>query len=125
MKRTKPPRGQVKYPAVDKKYTPKTRAEYLDIDYFDQLNEEEKEFINKFYEEDLQASFKRDGSDLFDDTERKASYGRNNARNRCMYTRAKAMGRVMDSTNDVAYVREDGVNQQEDYLIAKIDKDSE
>lgn len=62
-------RSQIKYPALDKKYNLKRRQDYMEPDYINgvknddgdlvirPLNEEEKEFLNKFYEETVNANF--------------------------------------------------------------------
>lgn len=79
-------RSKQKYPALVKKYNSRVRGEYTDFDYLDQLNEEELAFLNKFVEEEINASFKKDGTDFNKtDEERRAIYNKNNARNRCFY----------------------------------------
>ena len=82
----KPRRDRVKHSALKKPYTPRVRQEYLDYDYLDQLNEEELTWLNKFTEEYLNDSFKRDGSDIQPyEKYGKDANDRNNARNRCLY----------------------------------------
>lgn len=79
-------RERVKNAALKKPYTTRVRQEYLDYDYLDKLNEEELTWLNKFTEEYLNDSFKRDGTDI----QTYEKYGkdandRNNARNRDLY----------------------------------------
>jgi hypothetical protein len=107
-------RNQSKYPALEKKFTLKGRQEFIDTEYingvFDKdgnqvirgLTDEEKEWLNKFYQEDLNASFNHDDP-LIDTTEgRKKSYDANNARNRDIYNRKRSMG-MLKEINDESY----------------------
>jgi hypothetical protein len=90
-KRKAPIRNKVKYPGFDKKYTTRIRQEYLDsIEYIDQLNEEEKIWMNRFLEEELNSQFQNDGTDFNKTKEdRKKIYDRNNAQNRDLYGNLK------------------------------------
>jgi hypothetical protein len=78
----------------------------LDFDYLDQLNDEEKAWLNKFAGEFIGASFekedkKRPGKrrkfkNLHKTPEQvKSCYDANNSRNRDVLTRAKAMGKAV------------------------------
>lgn len=79
-------RDRIKHAALKKPYTPRVRQEYLDYDYLDQLSDEELDWLNKFTEEYLNASFKHDDSDLQSyEKYGKDSNDRNNARNRDLY----------------------------------------
>lgn len=101
MKRSKKKtaRKNKKYPALDPKYTTKVRREYLDMDYLDKLSEKEKEWLNKFTEEHLNASFQNSSKDLNrSKTSKKKVYNENNARNRCLYGIAKASNRLDEVT---------------------------
>lgn len=83
-------RKTAKNPALQKQYTPRVRQEYLDYDYLDQLNEEELAWLNKFTEEYLNASFKRDDTDIqLYEKYGKDSNDRNNSRNRDLYGNLK------------------------------------
>lgn len=90
-KKKKVARSNKENPALDPKYTPKVRREFLDMDYIDKLNPKEKEWLNKFTEEYLNASFKNKPSDLHKSKKSKRTiYNQNNARNRDMFSIAKA-----------------------------------
>lgn len=57
------------------------------------LNDEEKEFLNSFYEEYYGTNFKHKGELLHKTKkERLELYGHNNARNRCLYNLKRAIG---------------------------------
>lgn len=51
-------RSQSKYPALDPKLNLKTRADLLDYDYIDQLSEKDKQWLNDFSNEYVNADFK-------------------------------------------------------------------
>lgn len=89
-KKGKKRRDQTPNAALQKSYTPRVRQEYLDYDYLDQLNAEELAWLNKFTEEYLNASFKRDGTDIQSyEKYGKDSNDRNNSRNRDLYGNLK------------------------------------
>jgi hypothetical protein len=115
-------RSQSKYPALDPTFMPKVRREYLDMDYISSLSEDEKAWLNKFIEEELNASFKNTRKD-FNRTkaQKKAIYHKNNARNRCLYGIAKVTGNLKEIViydKDIKITNPDLV---EDALIAAID----
>lgn len=86
----KPRRNRVKFPGLKKQYTTRIRQEYLDFDYLDQLNDEEKAWLNKFVEEELNTQFKNDGTDFNKTKEqRKKIYDRNNKQNSDLYGNLK------------------------------------
>lgn len=75
----------------------KTRTDLIDYDYIDKLSPKEKAWLNKFTEEYTNASLDNDNKqrNLHKTKElRKDCYDRNNARNRCILTKQRAMGRV-------------------------------
>jgi hypothetical protein len=125
-KKKKTRRSEVKYPALDSSYMPKVRQEYFDLDYLDQLNDEEKEWMNKFMNEELNASFKNDDTDLAQTKEEKRkAYSKNNARNRCLYGVTKANGLMENADLTTVYKDQDVDNTKrlvEDAMIAEIDK---
>jgi hypothetical protein len=84
--RKKSKRSKAKYPGLVPRLTSRVRQEYHDFDYIDSLDEEAKEFLNRFIEEELNASFKNDDRDLNQETtEKRKIYNQNNARNRDLY----------------------------------------
>lgn len=99
----------------------------MDMDYIDQLSESEKNWLNKFMKEELNASLspREDRRKDFNKTlkDRKRIWKNNNARNSCAYT-------ITDSNTRLDYIGErvlDGEpdidkNELEDRLIAVIDK---
>ena len=86
----------------------------IDQDYIHKLSDKEKKWLNKFNEEEVNASLKKP---RFNKTkeERKACYDRNNARNRDVLTRAKASGSInyIEELNNTF----EGVKSPEDILI--------
>ncbi len=71
----------------------KTRQEAIaDVkSYFHKLSPEEKEWMNAFMEEENNANFNHSGPKLNKTSEdKKRIYNKNNARNRCIFTREKA-----------------------------------
>jgi hypothetical protein len=114
----------------------KTRYELIgDFDYLDQLTEEEKDYLNRFYEEFINANFKHKGERVHPvvnktkkvkatgrirqvDTYKQDCEHRNNSRNRCVYTKAKAQGLVteLETTHQKEF------SNVEDRLNYEIDK---
>jgi hypothetical protein len=98
MKKKATRRSRAKYPALRPKLNTRIRFEELsDFDYFHKLNDSEKEFMNKFLEEYINASVKDKSP-----AEKKEAFDRNNARNRDVFIREKAIGQLMyfDDIND-------------------------
>ncbi len=83
-KKTK--RGQSAYPNLEPRLNSRVRQELIECDYLHKLSPDELEWLNKFNGEYINASFENDGSDLDNSPEaKKASYSRNNARNRDLF----------------------------------------
>ena len=92
-------RSSVKYPALVARYNLKTRFEEIaDLEsYTDQLNDEEKAWLNSFAQEEICANFNHKGPKLNDSSDPKVRsriYNRNNERNRCILTKEHAMGSI-------------------------------
>lgn len=90
-------RKKAKYPALNKKMNTKVRQELIDYDYLKKLSPEEKEWLNKFTEEYVSSSFKKNKKtgrykDNLHKTkaQRKDCYDRNNARNRDIFSITKS-----------------------------------
>ena len=92
-KQKKPRRLKDKYPYLNPENSLKTRAEETaDVaSYVGQLNEEEKAWMNQFMKEYVNAHTE---DAVFHKTsqEKKICNDKNNARNRCQYTREVAQG---------------------------------
>jgi len=96
----KPSRSKIKYPALDPAYNLRSRQEEIEdlYSYKDQLNNEEKEWLNSFAEEEICSNFNHKGikhNDQSDPAVRSRIYNRNNERNRCIQTIEKAKGMLM------------------------------
>ena len=124
-KKKKTKRSEAKYPALNSNFMPKVRQEYFDLDYLHKLSDKEKEWMNKFMNEELNASFKNDGTDLNKTKEEKRkAYSKNNSRNRCLYGITKANGLmqnedvpIFNENNDI-----DNYELTEDAMIAELDR---
>lgn len=93
-------RLRTKYPGLKPGLNLKTRADQLEIDYLDKLNDKEKAWLNAFNEEEVNAKFDHTGKKLNKTkTAKRKIYSANNARNRCVFTRAKAT-HTLDSWGD-------------------------
>jgi hypothetical protein len=99
----KVPRHKEKYAALNVKRQVKTRVDQLDMDYIDQLSPAEKDWLNRFLEESVITNFKHRGKPIYKTKKkRREFYNSNNARNRCMFTKAKAMGTLVQVDNQNA-----------------------
>jgi hypothetical protein len=121
MKKKKTKRGMTKYPNLNPELQLKTRFELYDQDYIDKLSEKEKAWLDKFMGEWANAALDVNNlnRNLHNTKElKKDCQDRNNARNRCILTRAKATG-IID------YIEEKGLNEfsedYEDALLTAID----
>lgn len=61
MPETKTRRSKAKYPALEPKYNLKIREDELKCDYLHQLSDDEKDWLNRFNEEYVNASFNHSG----------------------------------------------------------------
>lgn len=112
-------RNQQKYPSLNRGYNLKSRQEALEIDYVDQLNDEEKAWLNKFNEEFVNDKLNRKQKKKnLHNTKKliKDCDDRNNARNRDILTRIKAAGEDYTLKESHGY-------EIEDEIIKKIDKE--
>lgn len=114
-------RNQAKFPALEKKYNLLSRQELIDFDYIDKLNDKEKEWLNKFVEEEVNASFKHSKPLNRTKKQRQACYTKNNARNRCILTKNKMLGNV----DDLAIVKQVSQLNPEEMMIGKQERELE
>ncbi|NDG25713.1 MAG: hypothetical protein EB120_00875 [Proteobacteria bacterium] len=104
----------------------KSRYELIsDYDYLNKLTEKEKEWLNKFTKEYVNADLNsKDLNENFHNTKslKKDCYDRNNARNRCVWTKMKASGNQV-YTQEIPETKKVQKNDDyEEYLIKVIDK---
>lgn len=88
-------RGNTEHPALEPSLNLRSRFELLEFDYKDKLNKKQKDWLNKFNEEYVNASLdsKNLSKNLHNtDKLKKDCYNRNNARNRDILNRGKASG---------------------------------
>lgn len=116
MKKTR--RNRVKHPALKKNYNSRIKGEYLDYDYLNKLSAEELDWLHKFTDEELNARFENDGTDLNQSKEeRKVIYDRNNSRNRCL------LGNLRNRSNAKILNTELNENVIESELNGHLNKD--
>lgn len=118
-------RSTSKYPALEKKYSLKTRGDLIDYDYIHKLSPKEKQWLNDFTNEEIHAAVKsgsveRRKENRFNKSKKATSkiYAANNARNACIWTKekAKGMGQYLEEFKETLLT-----NNPEDYLIEKMD----
>lgn len=115
-------RDTEKYPALVKSLNLKSRQDEIEVDYINKLSVKEREWLNKFNEEYVNASLDRENFDnnIHNTLELKQSCDkRNNDRKECLYTREKA-------SDNLKYLGDDNsktltINNYEDKLIDKIE----
>lgn len=119
MENQKTPRNKERYPALNFKRQVKLRRDALDgiEEYVDQLNDKEKEWLNRFLEETVITNFQHKGPLIYKGKKkRREFYGENNARNRCMFTKASAMGMLLQVQNSGALTAI--IDQDQDAITA-------
>lgn len=115
-------RAKTKYPALKPELNLKTRYELIDYDYIDKLSETDKEWLNKFTEEYVNANLDRHdlSKNFHNNIELKKDCDRrNNARNRDILTRAKASGNHV-STDEILLNKKSLKINSEDNLFKKV-----
>ena len=116
-------RARTKYPALKPELNLKTRYDLIDYDYINRLNEEEKQWLNKFTEEYVNASLDSQNiENNFHNTQelKRDCYRRNNARNRDILTRAKASGSYV-STDELLLNKKEAKLNSAKSLFEKLD----
>lgn len=115
-------RDTEQYPALKKNLNLKSRQDEIDVDYLNKLSEKEKEWLNKFNEEYVNASLDRQNFDnnIHNTLELKQSCDRrNNERKECLYTREKAKDNLKYLSDENCKTFK--INDYENSLIDKID----
>lgn len=127
MKKTrKNKRNSMKRPGLSAQTTLKIRADLLDQDYYNKLNDEELDWMNQFNEEYVNGRVykSKDGSykPKFHKkkSERKLVNDMNNSRNRDAYSKAKITGKL-----DLELPKTRGFYTAEDEIIDAIDAQNE
>lgn len=110
-------RGTAKFPALQPQLNLKRRYDLIDYDYVDKLSEKDKKWLNDFTEEWVNAKTK-DARFHKSKKAKKLCNDANNARNRCIWTMAKASGRNVNLDN----LEPDEAVAEEDKLIEDLDK---
>lgn len=88
-------RSKAKLPALEKRLYSRIKQEYFDLDYINKLSPKQQQWLNKFMNEHLNANMNSTATNLHRSKKMKrACYSANNARNRDVYSIAKATGRV-------------------------------
>ncbi len=122
-KKRKSRRSQAKYPALRPELNLKSRYDEIDYDYIHLLNKDEKEWLNNFTEEYVNANFQHKGEAIMTTKEeKKERYNRNNSRNRCIYTKSKAGGKL-SYLEDLSLDKESKNKSPEELLIEKEEKE--
>jgi len=133
-------RSKIKYPALRREYNTKSRHFFIETDYINgvkndhgrqvlrPLTEEEKEWLNKFYDETVNANFKRDGSDFYKEaSDRKILYHENYIRNVDLYNLKQRTGMLKINDNLVDLITKDPFYflNPEDYIMKMLDSKEE
>jgi hypothetical protein len=116
-------RARTKHPALRPELNLKTRYELIDYDYVWKLSEEEKEWLNKFTEEYVNAHLDRKEltNNLHNTKELKQDCDRrNNARNADILTKCKAAGKYI-SFDELLLNKKTILTGTEDELLEVVD----
>lgn len=108
----------MEFPALNPEFNLKTRYEEIEdvASYANTLSYEDKAWLNSFMEEEVCANFNHKGiklNDSNDSATRSRIYGRNNQRNRCIYTRTKAQN-LMEDISGVDFDGEKNIGKDEE-----------
>lgn len=122
-------RSQSEFPGLDKGVNGRKRWEYLDCDYSEKLSQEEKQYLSNFNEEFLSGNFSHPGPKLHTSENweeindmRLECYDRNNSRNRCLLSEAKALGKTAEiDAAEVDKMQRGSEHNAEDIIIDRID----
>lgn len=123
-------RDKIRYVGLDGRKFSKIKQEYHDLDYVDQLTDAEKDWMSRFMEEYLGARVKHKGKKIHKGLNSKAGrkklFDANNARNRDMYSLARATGLFSEEMpgNAIEALQREHYDAQdiENRVIEEIDK---
>lgn len=116
-------RDTLKNPGLNKGMFSKIKQEVFDYDYLDKLNPKEAAWLSKFNEEYIGANLNHKGKKLHTKkAQRRDCFGRNNSRNRDIYSIKRATG-MLDMEEKM--VQEESEYNPEDAIITLIDDNSE
>lgn len=119
-------RDKFQYPALEPSVNGLTRwEEVMDVrEYFSDLPDDAKEWMNRFVSEYVHADLKHGGEVLHDTkAKRKICYDKNNARNRDIYTREKSGG-CLDYLEELVEVEHGDSTQLMDEVEIKVKRKS-
>lgn len=131
MSKKKTPRDKIKNVGLRKEKFSKIKQEYHDIDYVNKLNDEEKQWLSKFLEEDLGARFNHGQENIYTEKDDvRASYRRNNQRNRDLYAIERAKGNLilgggLELAELIETKQQEGLEwlDYEDYFISNLNEE--
>ncbi len=112
-KKKKINRSERKYPNLDSKTNLRIRADLYDQTYASDLSEENKEYLNKFNSEFINADFRHEKPLHKSKKAKRERFTNNNKRNHCVLSKAKAQGLVTELpvTENPEYDGEDSINE--------------
>lgn len=88
---------------LNKKFFSKVKQEFHDLDYINQLDNKNRAYMSSFMEETLGARFNHNGKKFIKTKAgKKKIYNENNARQRDVYSLARATGRIANITPEAA-----------------------
>lgn len=123
--KTSSKRNKTRFPGLDPSVNGKKRQEVMDQDYIDKLSNEEKEWLSDFNEFWLSGTTKKGKVKKFGNIEkRREAFHRNNARNRCQLSTAKATGfavSIEDTKEEVQAISGKNPASTEDEIIEILD----
>lgn len=123
-KRRKTVRDSLSYPGLNGRFFSKVKQEFHDIDYAHELSEKEKKWLSSYMEETLGARFNHNGKKhVKSKSGKQAIYNENNARQRDQYSIARATGRIVDITPELALAiwQERYINPESEEMMTQVE----
>jgi hypothetical protein len=125
--RRKTVRDRLSFAGLNGRFFSKIKQEFHDIDYASQLSDKEKAWLASYMEEFLGARFNHTGRKFVKSKSGKQEiYNENNARQRDQYSIARATGRMVDITPEVAIAmwQERYVNHESEDMMTAVEEDN-